>query len=54
MLAQALIATGDRDGALTALRATRDELAGLETSRATARVWRELGDLFGTAGDAPR
>jgi transcriptional regulator with XRE-family HTH domain len=53
MLAQALIATNDRDGALTALFATRDELSGLETSRATARVWRELGDLFGTAGDAP-
>jgi transcriptional regulator with XRE-family HTH domain len=52
MLAQALIATGDRSEALGALRATRDELAGLETSRATARVWRELGDLFGTAEDA--
>lgn len=52
MLAQALIAAGDRDAALTALRATREELAGLETSRATARVWRELGDLFGTAEDA--
>jgi tetratricopeptide (TPR) repeat protein len=52
MLAQSLIATGDRNKALTALRATRDELAGLETSRATARVWRELGDLFGTAEDA--
>jgi transcriptional regulator with XRE-family HTH domain len=52
MLAQALIATGDRGEALTALRATRDALAGLETSRATARVWRELGDLFGTAEDA--
>jgi transcriptional regulator with XRE-family HTH domain len=52
MLAQALIATGDRGQALDALRATRDELAGLETSRATARVWRELGDLFGTAEDA--
>jgi transcriptional regulator with XRE-family HTH domain len=52
MLAQALIATGDREAALAALRATRDELAGLETSRATARVWRELGDLFGTAEDA--
>ena len=52
MLAQALIATGDRGEALGALRATRDELAGLETSRATARVWRELGDLFGTAEDA--
>jgi transcriptional regulator with XRE-family HTH domain/predicted negative regulator of RcsB-dependent stress response len=51
MLAQALIATGDRNKALTALRATRDELTGLETSRATARVWRELGDLFGTADD---
>lgn len=53
MLAQALIATGDRAAALTALRAARDDLAGLETSRATARVWRELGDLFGTAEDAP-
>jgi transcriptional regulator with XRE-family HTH domain len=52
MLAQSLIATGDRNKALAALRATRDELAGLETSRATARVWRELGDLFGTAEDA--
>ena len=52
MLAQALIATGDRGEALGALRATRDELAGLESSRATARVWRELGDLFGTAEDA--
>jgi transcriptional regulator with XRE-family HTH domain len=52
MLAQALIATGDRSEALNALRATRDKLAGLETSRATARVWRELGDLFGTAEDA--
>jgi transcriptional regulator with XRE-family HTH domain len=52
MLAQALIATGDREAALAALRAARDELAGLETSRATARVWRELGDLFGTAEDA--
>jgi tetratricopeptide (TPR) repeat protein len=52
MLAQALIATGDRDGALTALRATGAELTGLETSRATARLWRELGDLFGTADDA--
>jgi transcriptional regulator with XRE-family HTH domain len=52
MLAQALIATGDRRQALDALRATRDELDGLETSRATARVWRELGDLFGTAEDA--
>ncbi|HZE30896.1 MAG TPA: helix-turn-helix domain-containing protein [Actinoallomurus sp.] len=52
MLAQALIATGERDAALAALRAARDELAGLETSRATARVWRELGDLFGTAEDA--
>jgi transcriptional regulator with XRE-family HTH domain len=52
MLAQALIATGSRSEALGALRATRDELAGLETSRATARVWRELGDLFGTAEDA--
>ncbi len=52
MLAQALVATGSRDGALAALRATRDELAGLPTSRATARVWRELGDLFGTAGDS--
>ncbi|HEY0541461.1 MAG TPA: helix-turn-helix domain-containing protein [Actinoallomurus sp.] len=52
MLAQSLIATGDRDKALAALRATRDELTGLETSRATARVWRELGDLFGTAEDA--
>jgi transcriptional regulator with XRE-family HTH domain/predicted negative regulator of RcsB-dependent stress response len=51
MLAQALIATGDRNKALNALRATRDELTGLETSRATARVWRELGDLFGTADD---
>jgi transcriptional regulator with XRE-family HTH domain len=53
MLAQALIATGDREQALAALRATRDELSGLETSRATARVWRELGDLFGTADDSP-
>jgi hypothetical protein len=52
MLAQALIATSDREASLTALRAARDELAGLETSRATARVWRELGDLFGTAEDA--
>jgi transcriptional regulator with XRE-family HTH domain len=52
MLAQALIATGDREAALAALRAARDELSGLETSRATARVWRELGDLFGTAEDA--
>jgi tetratricopeptide (TPR) repeat protein len=52
MLAQAQIATGDREAALAALRAARDELAGLETSRATARVWRELGDLFGTAEDA--
>ncbi len=52
MLAQALIATGDRNEALSALRATRDELGDLETSRATARVWRELGDLFGTADDA--
>jgi transcriptional regulator with XRE-family HTH domain len=52
MLAQALIATGDREAALGALRAAREELAGLETSRATARVWRELGDLFGTADDA--
>jgi transcriptional regulator with XRE-family HTH domain len=52
MLAQALIADGDRDKALTALRAARDELAGLEASRATARVWRELGDLFGTAEDS--
>jgi len=52
MLAQALIATGDREAALKALRATRDELSGLETSRATARVWRELGDLFGTAEDS--
>jgi transcriptional regulator with XRE-family HTH domain len=51
MLAQALIATSDRDGALAALRATRDDLTGLPTSRATARVWRELGDLFGTAED---
>lgn len=51
MLAQALVATGERTEALDALRATRDELAGLPTSRATARVWRELGDLFGTAED---
>ena len=52
MLAQALVATGERDEALKVLRATRDELSGLPTSRATARVWRELGDLFGTADDA--
>lgn len=51
MLAQALVASGEHAGALTALRATRDELAVLTASRATARVWRELGDLFGTAGD---
>jgi transcriptional regulator with XRE-family HTH domain len=52
MLAQALVATGERATALDALRATRDELTGLPTSRATARVWRELGDLFGSAGDS--
>ena len=51
MLSQALVATGKREEALTALRATRDELSGLQTSRAAARVWRELGDLFGSAGD---
>ena len=31
---------------------TGAELAALPASRATARVWRELGDLFGTAGDS--
>ncbi|GAA0347100.1 helix-turn-helix domain-containing protein [Actinoallomurus spadix] len=51
MLAQALVATGEREEALTALRATGDQLGVLPPSRATARVWRELGDLFGAAGD---
>ncbi|MEV5705364.1 helix-turn-helix domain-containing protein [Actinoallomurus sp. NPDC052274] len=52
MLAQAFVATGDREEALTALRATGDQLRMLTPSRATARVWRELGDLFGAAGDS--
>ncbi|MCO5970124.1 hypothetical protein NDW01_17115 [Actinoallomurus sp. WRP6H-15] len=52
MLAQALVATGEREEALTALRATGDQLGMLPPSRATARVWRELGDLFGAAGDS--
>ncbi|MEV0400709.1 helix-turn-helix domain-containing protein [Actinoallomurus sp. NPDC050550] len=51
MLAQALVATGKHEEALTALRATGGELDALPPSRATARVWRELGDLFGAAGD---
>jgi transcriptional regulator with XRE-family HTH domain len=52
MLAQALVATDERAEALTALHATADQLGALPPSRATARVWRELGDLFGTAGDS--
>ena len=52
MLAQALVAGDEKAEALTALRATHDELTRLPDSRATARVWRELGDLFGTAGDS--
>jgi transcriptional regulator with XRE-family HTH domain/predicted negative regulator of RcsB-dependent stress response len=52
MLAQALVATNEYDEALTALRATGDQLGSLPPSRATARVWRELGDLFGAAGDS--
>jgi transcriptional regulator with XRE-family HTH domain len=52
MLAQALVANGEHPAALATLRATADELAELPASRATARVWRELGDLFGTASDS--
>lgn len=51
MLAQALVASGEQAEALTALGAARDALTALSATRATARVWRELGDLFGTAGD---
>lgn len=51
MLAQALVASGDRSEALSTLHATADELAELPPSRMTARAWRELGDLFGTASD---
>jgi transcriptional regulator with XRE-family HTH domain len=49
MLARALVAGGEHSKALATLRATAAELAA---SRATARVWRELGDLFGTASDS--
>ncbi len=52
MLAQALVAVGDRSQARAALHATSKDLSSLPASRATARVWRELGDLFGTAGDS--
>lgn len=51
MLAQALVANHEHSEALATLHATADELRGLPASRATARVWRELGDLFGTASD---
>jgi transcriptional regulator with XRE-family HTH domain len=51
MLAQAQVAGGEHPEALATLRATADQLTGLPPSRATARVWRELGDLFGTASD---
>lgn len=51
MLAQALVSAGEQAEARTALHATSEALAALPASRATARVWRELGDLFGSAGD---
>lgn len=51
MLGQAFVAGGDRPQALTTLHTAADDLRALQSTRATARAWRELGDLFGSAGD---
>ncbi|MCD0453229.1 helix-turn-helix domain-containing protein [Actinocorallia sp. API 0066] len=51
VLAQAQLAQGDRDGALTVLRTTAAQLERLPATRHTASLSRELGDLFDAAGD---
>lgn len=52
ILAHARLAHQDRDGALSLLRTTADDLGRMPRSRELAHASRELGDLFDAAGDA--
>jgi transcriptional regulator with XRE-family HTH domain len=52
IMAQVCLQTGNLPDALETLAAVRGSLAILPASRAAARAWRELGDLYATADSA--
>lgn len=51
VVAQARLSDGEHGEALRVLRTVGDQLAMMPATRAVARTWRKLGDLFGNAGD---